>query len=286
VVGLVELALIPLLVSHATASLLGFITGTHLSARVQAVPVEFALGPTFGTSLIAYGLIGAAILAGILIVLLIVGAEGHELRGAGVAAALAAVVVVVPLIVALLGKDYYLARALIPAWLLLAIVLAAGCTTQRMRVPGAVLAVIVLAGFAYGLIRIDTDAQYQRADWRGVAQALGSPSGERAIVAYNDLASDPLKLYLRGVPWTTPAGPLAVNEVDVVGYSVQRPADPLPAGVKVLTTRRVGDFLVARFSLQAPWRLTPTMIGSRAEGLLADGLPGHVVLMQSSRRAG
>ena len=85
VVGLVELALIPLLVNHATASLLGFITGTHLSTRVQEVPVAFALGPPFETSLLSYGLIGAAALAAVLIVLLIVGGEPDELRGVGVA---------------------------------------------------------------------------------------------------------------------------------------------------------------------------------------------------------
>src|SRR5262249_41084904 len=125
VVGLVELALIPLLVSHATASLLGFITGTHLSTRVQEVPIAFAFGPTFETSLTSYGLIGGAVLAGALIVLLIVGADSKELRGAGIAAALAAAVLLVPLVVALLGKDYYIERALIPAWLPLAIVVAA-----------------------------------------------------------------------------------------------------------------------------------------------------------------
>jgi hypothetical protein len=285
VVGLVELALIPLLVSHATASLLGFITGTHLSTRIQAVPVAFALGPPFGTSLLGYGLIGAAILAGILIVLLVVGAEGDELRGAGVAAGLAAVVLLAPLMIALLGKDYYIDRALIPAWLPLAIVLAAACTARRLRVAGGVLAAIVLAGFAYGLVRINSDVQYQRPDWRGVAGALGTASGSRAIVAYDDLATDPLKLYLRGVPWTTPTGPVSVNEVDVVGYRGQTLASPLPPGVRVLATRRVDDYFVVRFSLDRPWRVPPSAIGSRAVGLLAEEPPGQVVLVQSSRPA-
>jgi hypothetical protein len=252
------------------------------------VPIAFAFGPTVGSSLVSYGLIGAAVLGGILIMLLIVGAESHELRGAGVAAALAGVVVLAPLLAALLGKDYYLARALIPAWLPLAIVLAAACTTRRLRVPGAVLAVIVLAGFAYGLIRINADVRYQRTDWRAVAGALGSASSPRAIVTSDALGTDPLKLYLRGVPWTTPAGPVAVGEVDVVGYSVQRVGDPLPPGVRLLATRRVNDFLVARFSVKAPWpqRLTPNEIASRAERLLADGPPGQVVLLQSSRVPG
>jgi 4-amino-4-deoxy-L-arabinose transferase-like glycosyltransferase len=286
VVGVVELALIPLLVSHATASLLGFITGTHLSTRVQEVPVAFALGPPFGTSLLGYGLIGAAILAAILIVLLIVGGEPDELRGAGIAGGLAAFVLIVPLVLALLGKDYYIERALIPAWLPLAIVVAAGCTTRRLRLPGAVLAAMVLAGSVYGLVRINTDTAYQRPDWRAVAQALGSASAPRAVVAYDGLGTDPLKFYLRGVPWTAPVGPVTVDEVDVVGYRGQTVADPLPAGVSLIATRRVHDFLVVRFSLQASAPLTPAEIGSRAEGLLAYGAPGDVVLLQRPRPAG
>jgi uncharacterized membrane protein len=286
VLGLIELALIPLLVSHATASLLGFITGTHLSARVQEVPIAFALGPTFETSLMSYGLIGAAILAGILIVLLIVGAESDELRGAGMAAALAAVVVLAPLVVALLGKDYYLERALIPAWLPLAIVLAAACTTRRLRVPGAVLAGIVLAGFAYGVIRIATDQQYQRPDWRAVAQALGSPSGPRAVIVYDSLGTDPLAFYLRGVPWTEPAGPVGVSEVDVVGYPWQTPTNRLPANVRLIATRRVGGSLVARFSLVHEWRLTRTGIAAGASGLLGPSPAGPTVLVQRASTTG
>jgi 4-amino-4-deoxy-L-arabinose transferase-like glycosyltransferase len=285
-VALVELSLIPLLVGHATASLLGFITGTHLSTRIQAVPAAFALGPPFGTSLLSYGLIGAAVLAGILIVLLVVGAEPDELRGVGVAGVLAASVLLVPLVLALLGRDYYIERALIPAWLPLAIIVAAGCTTRRLRVPGAILATIVLAGFAYGLVRIDTDAQYQRPDWRAVAQALGSSSGPRAIAVYDGLGTDPLAFYLRGVPWKEPAGQVSVSEVDVVGYVWQAPAEPLPPDIKLIATRRVGDSLVARFSLARGWRLTRTGIAGRASGLLGPGSSAPAVLVQPAGTTG
>ena len=41
VMAAVELGLVPLLVTHATASLLGFITATPLSLRIQQVPVAF-----------------------------------------------------------------------------------------------------------------------------------------------------------------------------------------------------------------------------------------------------
>ena len=286
VVGLIQLSLIPLLVDHATASLLGFITGTHLSARIQEVPVAFALGPPFDTLLLGYGLIGAAVLAAVLIVLLIVGAEPDELRGVGVAAGLAAVVLLAPLVLALLGTDYYIERALTPAWLPLAIVLAAGCTTRRLRVPGAVLATIVLAGFAYGVVRINTDARYQRPDWRGVAQALGSAPGRRAIVTYDSFATDPLSVYLRGVPWTEPPGPVALDEVDVVGYRWERVPGTLPLGMKLISAKRVNGYLVARFSNQSTARLTQAQIAALAGRLLAPGTAGAPVLVQSPSAAG
>ena len=279
----VELALVPLLLDHATASLLGFITETPLTNRVQAVPVAFALGTPFEPSLLSYGLIGAPILAAILIVLLIVGADADELRGAGTAAALAGCVLLIPLVFALLGKDYYIERALIPAWLLLAIVVAAACTTRRLRGPGAALAAVLLVAFGYALVRIDTDAQYQRPDWRGVAKALGPAAGRRAIVLYDGgLATDPLMLYLKGVPWTQPSGQVPVDEVDVVGYSWQTLGDGLGSRVRLIGSKRVNDYLVDRFSLASPWRLTPAQIATRAPKLLGPWPQSAAVLVQSS----
>jgi hypothetical protein len=144
----------------------------------------------------------------------------------------------------------------------------------------------VLAGFAYGLIRIDTDAQYQRPDWRAVAQALGASSGPRAVIVYDGLGTDPLALYLSRVPWKEPPGPVDVSEVDVVGYVWQAPANPLPPDVKLIAIRRVGDSLVARFSLAREWRLPRSGIAARASGLLGPGSPGPTVLVQRASTAG
>ncbi len=282
VVGLVELSLIPLLAGHTTA----FVTGTHLSTRLQEVPVGFMLGPPFETSLLSYGLIGAAVLIAVVIVLVIGGAETDELRGIGMAAALAGVVVLVPLVLAVLGSDYYVDRALIPAWLPLAIVVAGACTTRRLWPLSAVLAAVLLGAFAYGVIRIDTDTAYQRPDWRAVAEALGSPSSQRAIVVYDELGTDPLVLYLHGVPWTGPAGEVAIREIDVVGYSWQVPSHPLPPTLKLIATRRVGDSLVARFALAHEWRLTRARIGSLAPSLLGPGPTGPTVLVQRAYTSG
>ena len=276
----IELALVPLLIAHATHSLLGFIVETPLSIRLQAVPIAFGLGPPFESTLLSAGLIGATILAAMVIVLLIVGAGADELRGAGVAALLAACVLLLPIIAALLGKDFYLERAVIAAWVPLAIVVAAACTT-RLRLPGVALAAVLLAGSAYGLIKINTDAAYQRADWRGVASALGAPAGQRAIIAYDGrLAADPLSLYLHGVPWNQPTGPVAVREVDVIGYPWQELGNPLPPGYKLIASKRVNDYVVDRFSVAERLDLTPTEIGAVAPKLLGPGPSSAAVLVQ------
>jgi mannosyltransferase len=285
-VGLVELALIPLLVGHATASLLGFITGTPLSTRIQEVPVAFALGTPFETSLLRFGLIGAAVLAAAVIVLLIVGAEADELRGVAMAAVLAAVVLLVPLALALTGTDYYIERALIPAWLPLSLVVAGACTTRRLRVPGAALGVILLAGFAYGLMRIDTEARYQRPDWRGVAQALGPLRSRRAIVVYDRLATDPLMVDLHGVPWTSPSGAIGASEVDVIGYPWQAIPAALPPGVKLIASRRLDGYVVARFAAPGAKRLTSADIAGLASMLLGPAPSDSAVLVQGSAATG
>ena len=72
-VAAVQLALVPLLVSQAGNSLLGFITGTRLATRIQQVPVAFGLGNLYESSAVRYGLLGAAVLAGAVIVLVVIG---------------------------------------------------------------------------------------------------------------------------------------------------------------------------------------------------------------------
>ncbi|HTU84095.1 MAG TPA: glycosyltransferase family 39 protein [Solirubrobacteraceae bacterium] len=291
VVALVQATLLPLLFTHATSELLGFISSTPLSGRIQQVPVAFGLGTLYEGPAVRYGLLGAAVLVAALIALLLIGTDSRQLRGAGVAAALAAVVLLVPLVLALLGEDYYIYRALIPAWIPLAVVVAAACTAPRTQIAGAALALVLLASFIYAQVRIEGNPVYQRPDWRGVAQALGArpsaPAGARAIVAYDGgLATDPLAVYLPGIRWTgnSPTAPLTrpvtVGEIDVVGHTWQALAHSLPAGVRLIGGRVVNDFLVERFSLHPARRLTPQQVSDLAPELLGPGTSGPAVLVQ------
>jgi len=280
-VALVQAALLPLLFTHATTSLLGFIKATPLSVRLQQVPVAFGLGTLSQSSLVNYGLLGGAALLVALIMLLVAAGGTEELRGAGIAAALAACVLLVPLALALLGEDYYIPRALRPAWTALAVVIGAACTAQRARLPGAALAVILLGGFLYAQVRIDGNPQFQRPNWRGVASALGATSATRAIVVYDGLGSDPLALYLPRVPWTAPASrPASVSEVDVIGGTWQQPPAPLPPGTRLIASKAVDNYLVERFSLQTPWETSLGAVAKRAQALLPPAPADASVLLQ------
>jgi hypothetical protein len=288
VVAAVQAALLPVLLAHAGSSRTSFIGATLLSGRIQQVPVSFGLGTLSHGPAVHYGLLGAAALVAALIVLLVVGADTQELRGAGAAALMAAAVLLGPLVFALLGADFYIDRALIAAWIPLAVVVGAACTARRTQVAGAVVALVLLASFVYAQVKIDGNSRYQRPNWRGVAQAIGAASpGARAIVAYDaGLATDPLAIYLPGVAWSAnspifpPHRAATVHEVDLVGHIWQTLGRPLPGGITLLGQKVVNDFLVARFAVDPARRLTAAQLSDLAPELLGPATTDSAVLVQ------
>ncbi len=280
-VAVAQAALVPLAVGD-TSHPLGWIEQFPLAIRIEQVPVDFGLSTLYQSSLVTQGLRGAGVLAALVVALLVLGGEREPRRGAAVAATIAAVVVLVPLVLAELGRDYYVARNLMPAWIPLAVVIGAACTARRTLPVGAALAALLLAAFVYAGIRIDGDPHYRRPDWRGVAHALGPAREPRAIIADDGgFASQPLAVYLDGIPWAlSTAAPITVGEVDVVGSVWQTLARPLPTGTKLIGTKIVDDFLVDRFSVDPAWRLTPAAIGLRTGALLGPAPPAPSVLFQ------
>jgi mannosyltransferase len=280
-VAAVQVALLPLAVSDASHPLQGWITSFPLAIRIQQVPVAFGLGTLYESTIVSYGLLAAAALAGCVIVLLVIGADGDQLRGAGRAAAVAGFVVLVPLLLALAGRDYYIARNLLPAWIPIAVVIGAACAAPRTRTAGAVLAIALLAGSIWALVRIDSSPQYQRPDWRGVAAALGAPSGPRAIVAYDGPAATvPLSIYLPGARTPAAQAPVTVRELDVVGNAYDRVSPSLPAGSRLIASRDLDGYLVERFSFDPGLDMTPDAFADRATTMVVGGAASPAVLTQ------
>jgi mannosyltransferase len=284
VVAAVQLAILPLAVGD-TSHPLQWIKAFPLSIRVKQIPVDLGLGTLYQSSIVTDGLLGAGVLAVIVAALLYFGGDREQRRGAAIAAALAAVVLVAPVALTAFGNDYVVPRNFAPAWIPLAVVLGAACTVPRARAAGGALAAVLLVSFIYANVRIGNDPQYQRPDWRDVAAALGQPTGPRAIVAYDSgFASQPLAIYLHGIPWNPQpqATPVRVGEVDVVGSVYQQSPGALPAGFKLLSTSTVkGGFRVDRFTVSPARQLTPAAIAAHAPSLLGPAPPGPAVLIQN-----
>jgi mannosyltransferase len=264
-----------------------FITFTPLLRRLQEVPISFGLFPVYQTSIVSDGLLGAAALAAAVIALLVIGSDDRELRGAGLAAALAGAVLLIPLALAAAGHDDYIARGLMPAWPALAIVIGAACTARQAKLPGAALVVVLVATFAWGHVTIQSDSGLQRPDWRGVARALGSPTGTRAIVTYDgQFAAGPLSFYLPRIPWAGPGAahgavpaPATISELDVVGDAPEQVAAQ-PQGARLIGHRVVDGYVVDRFRLSAPWTAPAAAIAERATALLFPAQGGSAVMIQ------
>ena len=278
---LAQLAVLPLAFSD-TSHWLGWIQSFPLAARIKQVPVDFGLGNLYQSSLVTRGLLGAAVIAVVTLALLFVGGTREQRRGAGWAALMAGSVLLVPLLLAASGRDYYVPRNMIVAWLPLVVVIAAACTVPRARLAGGAFALVIIGGFLYAGIRIGNSPQYQRPNLRGVATALGHPVVRRAVVADDgDFAAQPLSVYLRGTPWPPgPNVPTTVNEVDVVGGVWQRIPTTLPPGVRLIARTPVDGYLVTRFALQPAWQGTPAALGARAGSLLQPAAASARVLVQ------
>lgn len=273
VIALAQLAVLPLVISDSSHPL-SWILAFPLSVRIEQIPVDLGASQLYKSAGVTWGLEGAAILLGVVIGLLILGGSRVERQGAARAGALAACVLLVPIGLAELGHDYVFSRNFIAAWVPLSVVLGAACTGRRVRVPGALLVLALLAGFVWASVKIDGDPAYQRPDWRGVAAALGQPRSERGIVALSgNAAEQPLSVYLPRTQFSysgLPASeaPVSVSEIDVIGEPFETVSARLPHGVSLLGVHTVGGSLVARFRLATPWHLSPFAIAQRASAMV------------------
>jgi mannosyltransferase len=170
-----------------------------------------AAGPREG-----YAAIPAALIALIAGLALLRGRRG-ERRTASVGLIVGSGAVALAVAAALLGKDYILARNLLPALLPLLAATGVAVACIRDRRFATVLAGVLCAYWIAFNIHVDTTQGLQRPDWRGIAKSLGPASRPRAIVTWT-LGIAPLQLYLHdGSERLSPGqGPLRVREVDLV----------------------------------------------------------------------
>jgi 4-amino-4-deoxy-L-arabinose transferase-like glycosyltransferase len=280
VVAITQLAVLPLAIGD-TSHPLYWIGGTGaLADRINAIPLDLSVSQLWQSPqpLVEDGLLGLAALAALATLLVWRWGGERERRGALLSAGLGLCVVIVPIVLAWLGRDYVFNRNFMPAWIPLAVALGAACTVPRARLAGAGLAAVLIAMFIWAGVTIDGDAYVQRQDWRGAATAVGRQIGIRAIVMTdgND-AEQPLSIYLPRTHFSYlgwPAAVPAVGEVDVVGDPWMSTMSPLPSGVRLIAATSVGpEIKVWRFAVAPAWRLSTAALVQQALNLVHDSDP-------------
>jgi mannosyltransferase len=291
IVAATGLLLAPLAIHQMSLGHAEWIGDRSLGHRVWEAGVTFAVGETGDVIARPERVMPAVVplLAMIAALALVAFRAGRdERRAAGRMLALAAVTVAAPLALALLapGKDYVLARNLLPALVPLLVAVAVGATLRRARRAGlAAAAVLVVYSLGFSILAAASPS-LQRPDWRAVAARLGEPSAPRATIAWT-LGEASLRYYLStGSFQVQPSEGFAwyVREVDFVSDG---PAPPVPARLLGPRFHQVGygpagRLWVRRYALPGPelahLRLRTVRdaeLGFRSNGVLLDGIgPG------------
>jgi mannosyltransferase len=229
------------------------VAGSALASRVAGIPKDLVVGYSFWGEL-AGSVVGAVLVLAGLSLLLMRTPERVRAR-ALVAGSIAACAVIVPVVLALAGTDYLVARNAIVAIPPAVICLAAGYAASRTGLfVGAALFVLSLAiGLSAAL-----DPRYGRTDWRGVAQAIGRAPAQRALVVSPDIDATLWSIYVPGLS-DAPDGRVDVREIVVAGLATQggfstgavkppttAPGKP-PAGFVLAGVRHTSTFVLVRY---------------------------------------
>jgi len=264
-VGVAGIALLPLAVDQADGVRADFIQGTALPQRMVEVPKQFLVGYA------APGDVIAIVLAGLLAIgggwLLFRRTEAGERRGALALGALGAVAVAVPALLAIVGIDYLITRNVIVAWVPLFIALAAGFAVDGLgRIAAGALCVIGLAL----IVAINFDSTYQRDDWRGVAESLPPPTGERALVVAPVNGLVPFEIYLPGSKPLPSTANTTVREIAAVGLvrgdggrrpdPPRGPTRPPPPGFRPVRRVEGKTFTVVLYRADQPQRVPASQL--------------------------
>lgn len=278
----VAAALAPLAL-HQNDGRAGFIASGSLAVRLGQLVKQDLVG--FDEPLDVAISVAAAVLAGAG-ALLLVRTSRRERAGLWLALAAGAGAIVLAVVVAGLGTDYVNTRNLLPTWPALALVVAGGLGAARARGPGLLALGGLVAISIACVIGVISTATFQRADWRGAAQAMGHARIPRAIVADNR-ARIALGPYMSSLSTFVPG--TRIEEVDVFSVIYRKPGArvssppprpsvaPVLPGFAVFARREAAGFTVLRYRARVPIREDATTL---AQLSLVPGDPYTAVLQR------
>jgi Dolichyl-phosphate-mannose-protein mannosyltransferase len=237
------------------------VADSGLARRVAGIPKALVVGYSFPAELAGTLVAAALVVAGLALLAL---APAAERRRGLVAGALALVSLGVPVLLALGGSDYVIARNAILAIVPGAICLATGYAASRLGlgVAGALCAL----GLAITL-SVSLDDRYGRTDWRGAAARLERTAAERAVVVTPFLSRQLWAPYFPGLE--EPAGDaVEVREIAAIGLATEEgfnltgPVEPPPPnaapppGFRVAEVEETPTYTLVLYRAPVPQRVS------------------------------
>jgi mannosyltransferase len=265
-IGLATAALVPLVRRQEEAGHAAWIAQEPLGQRAREVVHQGLLG-VLPLAHVGW-LVGGLCL--VLLSFLAFVSTAEERAGARTAGLLAVGCLALPLLAALVGKDYWFYRNLIGGWIPLAIVLAAGLASVRSRVVGPALGVALIALSAAVTVITLSRHSLQRDDWRGLANCLGARQPTRALVLAPGYERIALGLYRPGLREMRLGGSV-ISEIDFVRGLPER--SRVPRGFSPLGRSCLHSIPVVRFRATRSRRLTPAEVVAESSGatVVTDG---------------
>jgi mannosyltransferase len=250
--AVVGIALLPLAIAQEGSGRRNHFTTVPLIHRAVGATFEFIAsqepGGLVGTASVRYFrgavALGALILAGVALALLLLRATPRERRGGLTAAGVAAAALIVPFALAAVGLDFVDERNLIGAVVPLLVVAAIGFGCARAGRVGLASAGLAILLFVAVLAAVYASGQMQRPNWRGAAAAMGPQSGPRILVVPRN-GNEPIAYYRDAREFRPPRFHAErVREIDVL--STAGAISPPRGGFRLIKTQGIAPCCTLR----------------------------------------
>lgn len=177
----------------------------------------------------------------------------RERRGLWLMLAVTAAGILIPLALALAGKDYLAPRNLVGAMVALTAALALCIASPSTARTGVLLGASAAAAALAITIDVPLSPRLQRGNWKGVAHALGRGGAQRVITTV-ELGQTPLEYYLPGMRGLPAGRSVLVREIDETGYAPLRAgaAEPPAPGFTLHARLNIDGLIVYRFVSPVP----------------------------------
>ena len=257
------------------------VSETSLVRRLAGIPKDLVVGYSFPTEVLGTALAAALVLVGL--ALLVTRSTPDARRRALVPASVAASAIAVPVVLALVGADYVVARNTILAVVPAGVLLATGYAANRLGLAAA--GALCALGLAI-VLSTSLDARYGRTDWRGAAERLATPTVPRAIVVTPYMSRSLWSPYLPRLGEPQVEAP-EVEEIAVIGLATEggfsggavEPPDVAapapPPGFEFVDDEHASTYTLFLYRARRP---TPISTTDLAELRLTDIQPG--ILLQ------